>query len=110
MGKSAEHKNLVVPAVNDTVEVFFKKTGTDTTENPFIWFFNLTSDAKAISVQSDEIAQITHINGEELKSPKNIPANGSFSQNIPSYQLHRYNQIKVKVLVANSNIEIFGST
>ena len=109
MGKLFEHKNLVFTTLNDTLEVFFKETGTDTTSNPFKWYFDLTQDAKAIFVKSDEIAQITHINGEELKTPMNIAANGAFDQNIPSYHLAKYNKIKIKVLTADSNIEVFGS-
>ena len=110
MGKTAEHKNLVIPAVNDTVEVFFNKSAADTTSNPFIWYFDLNDSAKAIAVQSDERCQITEINGEPLKTPKSIGANGSFSHNINAFQKHKYNQIKIKVLVTNSNIQVFGST
>ena len=110
MGKTVEHKNVVIATVNDTVEVFFNDSGADTTSNPFIWYFDLNDSAKAIAVQSDEIAQITEINGEPLKTPKNIAANGSFTHNINAFQKHKYNQIKIKVLVANSNIQVFGST
>lgn len=110
MGKNAENNSLVIPNVNDTVEVFFDQDGNDTASNPYIWYFNLAKPAKGVFVGADQIAQITHINGEPLKSPKMIAANKSFSDNIHEYQYMKYLSIKIKVLVANTQIEVFGRT
>ena len=110
MGKNAEYNNDVIPVVNDTVEIFFDQSGTDTTVNPFKWYFDLTKPAKAIFIQTDQISQITEINGVTLKSPKPLAANAPFSDNIHEYQYMKYTQIKVKVLVANTLVEVFGRT
>jgi len=105
---SAEHKSLVVATVNDTVEVLYNQGGTDTTSNPFIWKFNLDLPAKAIFVKSDTISQIVEINNHLLKSPINIPADGAFTDNINGFQHMKYTQLKVKILNATTNLEVFG--
>jgi len=110
MGKNAEHNSLVIPNTDDTVEVFFDQSGIDTGINPYVWYFDLEKPAKAISINVDKISQITHINGVELKSPKNIAANGVFTDNIHEYQFMKWYSIKIKVLNASTNVEVFGRT
>jgi hypothetical protein len=106
---SAEHKALVISTANDTVEILYDQSGTDTTENPYKWYFNLDRPAKAIFVKADKISQIVEINGHPLKSPINIAANGTFSHNIDHYQFLKYVQLKIKVLNDSTLIEVFGS-
>jgi len=110
MGKNVEYNNDVIPAVNDTVEVFFDQSGTDTISNPFKWYFDLQKPAKAIFVQTDQIAQITEINNVILKSPKPLAANAPFSDNIHEFQYMKYYSMKIKVLNASTNVEVFGRT
>ena len=110
MGKNAEYNNDLIPAVNDTVEVLFDQSGTDSSTNPFKWYFDLQKPAKAIFVKADKIAQITEINNVVLKSPMPIAANGLFSDNIHEFQFMKYLQIKIKVTNANTVIEVFGRT
>ncbi len=108
MGKNVEYNNDVIPAVNNTVEVFFRETGTTTTSNPFKWYFELDTNASQISVQTDQIAQITEINGIVLKSPKPLAANSVFAHSQVFGRYLKYNQIKIKVLVANTLVEVFA--
>lgn len=109
MGKNVEYNNDVIPAVNDTVEVFFDQSGTDTTTNPFKWYFNLQKPAIHIFVKSDAISQIIEINGKTPKKPIPIAANGIFSHVNAEWRILKYTQIKVKVLSTNTLIEVFGA-
>jgi len=108
MGKNIEYNNDVIPAVNDTVEVFFRDTGIDITENPFKWYFALDTHASQIFVKTDQIAQITEINGISPKSPIPLAANSAFTHSEVFGRYLKYTQIKIKVLIANTLVEVFG--
>lgn len=104
---SAEHKN-VVTSVNDTVEVLFNQSGTDSGSHPFVWYFNLDLPAKALFVTADKIIQITEINNKVLKTPKPIAANASFGDNVQGYQHMKWTQIKIKDVTGSANVQVFG--
>jgi len=107
MTVNEEHKSLVINQ-DDTIEVFFKQSGTDTTANPFIWFYNLSKPAKAYFVKSDKILQILQVNNKSYKSPMVIAANAIFSDKILSFEHPKIVQIKVKATTNTTNVEIFG--
>lgn len=108
-GISADHKNLLVPNANDTIELLFVESGTDTTTHPYKWYFNLEGPAHGISITGDKIWQITEINGKVLKTPRNFAANGSFQVNInPYYARTHFVQIKIKVLNASTDISAYA--
>lgn len=109
MGENVEYQNDVIPAVNDTVEVFFDQSGTDTTSNPFKWYFDLSKPAVMVWVQTDQIAQITQINGKTLKSPKPIAANVPFQLSQVYGRYLKITQMKIKIsTTANTLVEVLG--
>lgn len=107
MTVNEEHKSLVINQ-DETIEVFFNQDKTDTTSNPFKWYFNLSKPAKAYFVKGDKISQITQMNNRSLKSPILIAANGIFSDKILSFEHPKMSQIKVQATTNTTKIEIFG--
>ena len=108
MANKAEHKSLVVADVDDTIEVLYNESGTDTTSNPFKWYFSLSKPAKGVFIKSDKILQIVEINKYVLKSPILIAANGSFADNLGAYTDMKYSQVKLKITVVTTKVEVFG--
>lgn len=108
MGKTFEHKGLIIPSVNDTVEVIFNDNGIESGTNPYVWYFGLEYAANAIVVQVSAISHIIEVNGETLKTPITIVANGSFTDSNSGFKRHKYRQVKIKITTANTNVEVTG--
>ena len=53
----------------ETMTLNFKPSGTNTTTNKY---FGLTSEAKKVQIVNNKIATITHINNQELNTPKTL--------------------------------------
>lgn|SRR3990167_4267136 len=52
-----------------SVTLYFRENGTDSDTEKY---WNLGSEAKIVSIVNNKIATITHIDGQELKSPKTL--------------------------------------
>ena len=52
-----------------SVTLHFRDSGTDSDSAKY---YNLGSEAKKVSITNNKIATITHINGQELKTPRTL--------------------------------------
>ncbi len=107
MAVNDEHKSLVINQ-DETIEVFFNQSGTDTTVSPFKWFFNLSDPAQAWFVKADKAIQILQLNSHSTKSAMMITANGSHDEEIKSFKHPKREQVKIKATADATNVEIFG--
>ena len=71
---NGRRENIVFTIDGGTVVTcYFKDSGVDTAIDKY---FNLTSEAKRVSIIVNKAATITHINNQELKSPRTVPTGG----------------------------------
>ena len=74
------HRENIIFTLNagESVTCNFRDSGADTATNKY---FDLGSEAKKVAITVGKAAAITHIGGQELKSPRTIPTGGLVHKN-----------------------------
>ena len=85
----------------ESVTCHLKDSGSDTATDKY---FNLRSESKKVAISINKAAAITHIDNQELKSPKTIPTGGiTFKDGI------EWGKITVRSDQAATTFEIYAS-
>ena len=85
-----------------SITLHFKDDGSDTTTDKY---FNLRSEAKKVAITVNKIATITHINNQELKSPRTLgtASVNSFRDGI------EWGSIVVRGDIDSTTLEVYAS-
>ena len=98
------HRDNIGFTINagDAVTLHFKASGTNTTVDKY---YNLGSEAKKVHIVVNQVAVITHINNQELTTPKTL---GTNTPNVFSVGIE-WGSIKVEADVDSTTFEIYAS-
>lgn len=99
--KFIENDEFLIDSIRDITIDFKSNSGTDDDNNRY---FGFNSNITAFQIRSDQIIQISEVNGQVLKNPITINTNKPF---IASRRIRfKWENLKLKILTANTNVKI----
>lgn len=102
--KPIENTEWQVSSISN-VTVHVKETGVDTNTTRYL---GMDSSATSIQLRTDQIITIDQINGQTLKEPITVKANGSFL--LTRRTRFRTDSLRINVLTVNTNLKFLALT
>ena len=101
LNQQQDNKKFTLSAT-DTVTLYFKDSGTDISTAKY---FGIGQAAEAVSIIVNNVASLTHINGDELTAPITLgtDAANSFKERT------KWDNITVRADSNNTTFEVFGN-
>ena len=100
-GNSRRDNIIFTLDAGESAPCHFKENGNDTATDKY---WNLGSEAKRVNILPDIVATMTHINNQELKSPRTLTVGGtSFREGI------EWKTITVRADQDSTTFEIYAS-
>lgn len=102
--KPIENTEWQVSSISNVI-VYIKDSGTDTNTARYL---GMASSAISIELRTDQIVTIDQINGQTLKEPITVKANGSFI--LSRKARFRIDNLRINVLTATTNLKFIALT